>query len=102
MILLLVSRPFLHSRYIQETELPRALKRHESGEAHVIPIILKPSQWEDPPWCDLFGKLKVLPKDGKPIVKWRQRDDAFVDIYRAMRKTIQTLVDERSGNNGDG
>jgi hypothetical protein len=100
-ILLLVSRPFLHSNYIQDIEVPRALRRHESGEARVIPIIVKPSQWEDPPWCDLFGAFQVLPQNRKPIVKWRQRDEAFVDIYRAMRKTIQELVDERSANGGE-
>jgi hypothetical protein len=91
-ILLLVSRDFLKSRYIRQVELPRALERHNAGKARVIPIILRPAPWNDPPWDVMFGKLKALPKDGKPVVKWRSRDDAFVDVYTSIQKTISELV----------
>jgi TIR domain len=91
-ILLLVSRDFLNSRYIRMKELPRALERHDAGEARVIPIILRPAPWQNPPWDAMFGKLKALPRDGKPVVKWRLRDDAFVDVYRSIQETISALV----------
>ena len=41
-ILLLVSPDFLASDYCYEIEMKRALERHESRDARVVPIILRP------------------------------------------------------------
>ena len=46
MILLLVSADFLASDFCHEVELARALERHDRNEAHVIPIILRPCDWQ--------------------------------------------------------
>src|SRR5437867_12063493 len=40
-ILLLISPDFMDSDYCYGTEMKRALERHERGEAHVIPVILR-------------------------------------------------------------
>src|SRR5947209_333656 len=45
-ILLLVSPDFIASEYCYSIEMQRAMERHKSGEAHVIPIILRPVDWE--------------------------------------------------------
>src|SRR5690348_14541991 len=62
-ILLLISADFLASEYCYSVEVRRALERHESGEAYVIPVILRPVDWSEAP----FSKLQTLPTDGKPI-----------------------------------
>ena len=41
-IVLLVSADFLASDYCYDIEMRRAMKRHEAGEARVIPVILRP------------------------------------------------------------
>ncbi|MEB3318480.1 MAG: hypothetical protein VKO39_10135, partial [Cyanobacteriota bacterium] len=41
-----VSPGFLASAYCNGIELKRALERHERGEARVIPVLLKPVDWE--------------------------------------------------------
>lgn len=41
-ILLLVSPDFMDSDYCYGVEMKRAMERHEQGDAHVIPIILRP------------------------------------------------------------
>lgn len=41
-ILLLISADFLASDYCYIVEMQRALERHSTGEARVIPIILRP------------------------------------------------------------
>ena len=56
-ILLLISPDFLASDYCYEKEMTRALERHKSGEARVIPVILRPCDWHDAP----FGKLQAVP-----------------------------------------
>lgn len=87
-ILLLVSADFLHSNYCYDVELKRALERHWAGEARVVPIIIKPCDWQHPP----LNGLQALPKDGKPVVKWRTQDEAFTDVARGIRDAIQSLT----------
>ena len=86
-ILLLISDAFMASKYCYGVEMKRALERHENEEARVIPIILSPVDWESSP----ISKLQALPKDGKPIKKWRVRDDAFKDIAQGIRKVIENF-----------
>jgi TIR domain len=90
-ILLLVSPDFLRSSYVRERELPLAIQRHRAGEARVIPIILRPANWQEAPWDEMFGGLKAFPKDGKPISRWRSRDEAFVNIYAGLVEIIREL-----------
>jgi hypothetical protein len=80
-ILLLVSPYFLASRYCYDTEVKRALERHEAGSARVIPVIVDPCDWLTAP----FAKLATLPKDGKPISKHPNQHDAFLEIVQAIR-----------------
>jgi hypothetical protein len=83
-ILLLVSAEFLASRYCRDVEINRAMERHKAGTARVIPVILRPVDWHSAP----FGKLQALPKDGKPVTKWTNRDEAFVDVARGIREAV--------------
>jgi len=80
-ILLLVSPEFLASAYCYEREMMRAMERHEAGEARVIPVILRPCDWKSTP----FGKLLAVPKDGLPVTKHADYDDAFLDITNAIK-----------------
>jgi len=89
LILLLVSADFIASEYCWGIEMTRAMAKHEAGTAHVIPIILRPCDWQNAP----FGKLQALPKDGVPVVsaKWHSQDEAFLDISKGIRKTVNDL-----------
>jgi len=89
-ILLLVSAKFLASDYCYDKEMTRALERHEAGEARVIPIILRPVDWELAP----FQKLQALPTDGRPVTKWEDSDEAFFVVAQELRRTIQALSSE--------
>jgi uncharacterized protein (UPF0297 family) len=84
-ILLLVSPDFIASDYCYESEMNRAIERHKAGEALVIPIILRPVDWHGSP----FGNLQALPKDGKPVTSWTNRDEAFLDIAEGLRRVIE-------------
>src|SRR5438094_731649 len=73
-VLLLVSADFLASDYCYGLEMQRALERHETGQARVIPILLRfVADWKEAP----FGQLAVLPTDTRPISKWPDKDEAF-------------------------
>ena len=88
-ILLLVSRNFIASKYCYGTELKRAIARHNDGTARVIPIILSPCDWNHP---DVpFSKLNVLPTHANPIKSWTDPDDAFTIVARSIRETVDQL-----------
>ena len=88
LILLLISSDFLASDYCHQVELKRAIERHDKGEARVIPIILRPCRWQSA-W---FSKLQLLPKNGEPVTKWADRDDAFTNIAEGIEKAIGELL----------
>ena len=94
-ILLLVSPSFLASNYCNDVEVVHAMERHESGEALVIPVILRPADWKGTP----FSKLQVLPKDAKPVVKWKIRDEAFLDIVEGIKAAVEEMTTEAVGKN---
>lgn len=83
-VLVLVSSDFLASRYCYDVELHRAIQRHEQRTARVIPVILRPCDWQNAP----FGKLLAAPRDGKPVTKWPDRDEAFLDVVQQIRAAL--------------
>ncbi len=87
-ILLLISADFIHSDFCSSIEMKQAIDRHNAGEACVIPVLLRPTDWQGAP----FDKLKMLPNDAKAVTKWRSRDDAFADIVQGIRAAIEELT----------
>ena len=88
-ILLLVSRNFIASKYCYGTELKRAIIRHNEGTARIIPIILRPCDWNHP---DVpFSKLNVLPTHAKAITSWTDAEEAFTIVAQQIRETVDQL-----------
>ncbi|RUQ28518.1 MAG: toll/interleukin-1 receptor domain-containing protein [Candidatus Competibacteraceae bacterium] len=89
-VLLLVSPYFIASSYCYEIEMQRALEKHEKGEARVIPVILHPCDWHSTP----FGKVLAMPTDGKPISKYPNPHDAFLEVAKAVRDAAKNISQE--------
>jgi GTPase SAR1 family protein len=85
--LLLISPDFMDSDYCYSIEMKRAMERHERGEAYVIPVILRPVDWQGAP----FSKLKALPTDAKAVTTWENIDEAFLDVEHRLRELIEHL-----------
>jgi len=85
-ILLLISPDFMASDYCYEVEMTRAIERHESDEdkAHVVPIILRPVDWQGAP----FSSIQALPKNALPITSWEDQDSAFLNVVQGIRKLL--------------
>ncbi len=87
-ILLLISVDFIASDYRYSTEMKRALERHNSGDAFVIPILLRP--------CDInglpFSQLDLLPSNGKPVKSWPNDDEAFEEVAKGIRQVVQEYL----------
>jgi len=92
-ILLLLSADFLASEYSLD-EAHRALERNESGQARVIPVLLRPVDFSATP----FAKLQAVPRDGKPITLWEDKDAAFLSVARDIRKVAGELKAQATVN----
>jgi hypothetical protein len=93
-ILLLISSDFLSSNYCYDIELELAMRRHESGEARVIPVFLRPCDWSG----SQFGRLQGAPTDAKPVTVWTNQDEAFTDIAKHIRKAAAQIKNLRSSD----
>ena len=95
-IVLLVSANFIASDYSWDTEMKVALRRHEQRTAQVVPIILRTvDNWESAE----FGKLQALPTGGKPVTLWADRDSAWADVTKGIRKVVEEIRDQTRSRN---
>ena len=94
-ILLLISPDFFASDFCYGTEMQRALARHDSGDAIVVPIIARPCDWQSSP----VGRLQALPPHGKPVTSWSNRDEAMEAVAKGLRKAFSARIrkDQKQG-----
>lgn len=95
-ILLFVSANFFDSNYCYDAEMDEALRRHDAGEARVIPIIVRPCMWETAP----FAVLQVVPSNAKPLTTWNDLDEACLDAARSIMRVVEELNNVRASGNG--
>lgn len=89
-IILLISIDFINSEYCYDIELERALERHDTGVAIVVPVILRSCMWQH----TSFAKLQALPKDGMAVNSWSDLDSAFANVAEGIRiKAEEILAD---------
>jgi len=86
-ILLFFSPHFIESKYCYEIEGQEALRRSKTGEALVIPVILRPCAWKSSP----YGKLQALPTDGKPISTWDNIDIASLEVAESIFEKVRQI-----------
>jgi hypothetical protein len=82
--LVLVSSSYFASDFCVDEELKRALKRREQGDCQVIPIYLKPTFIKGTP----VASLHRVPSDGRAVTEWENKDNAFADAVRGIRRLI--------------
>jgi len=87
-ILLLISPDFFASDFCYGTEMQRALERYDSGDAVVIPIIVRPCDWHSSP----VGRLQVLPPRGRPVTSWSNPDEAMEAVAKGIRKSLNVHI----------
>jgi len=88
-VLFLVSPGFINSEYCMGVEVKRAIERHWERRCRIIPVILKPVDWSHTE----FKSFQALPKDAKPIVRWKNQDDAFSDIAIGIKEACKSIID---------
>jgi hypothetical protein len=88
LVLFLISPDFIQSDFCYGIEMRRALERHADGRARVIPIVIRATDTAGAP----FAQLQMLPTDSKPITGWTDRDSAWLDVARGLRRLLEALA----------
>jgi hypothetical protein len=88
----LLSPGYIASNYCYDKEFLRAIQLQEEAELVIVPVIVEPCDWLNTP----LSKFKALPKDGKSISTWENKNTAFVDVIQKLRQLIENaqLTDE--------
>lgn len=84
LIFLLLSVDFMNTDYIWDTEITEAMRRHEAGEAKVIPIKIRSCDWTGTP----FAKLQGLPRKDKIIGSEAKNDEVWMEVIAELKKLL--------------
>lgn len=87
LFILLVSSSFINSDYCYDKEFKKALEKQKVGKALIVPIIVRPCDWQIPE----LRQFKVLPEDGHAINSnhWHSADEAFANVVKGLRSLIE-------------
>jgi tetratricopeptide (TPR) repeat protein len=91
-ILLFITPDYLNSDWCYDVQMPQALKKHDAGEARVIPLYLRSIPLYDPlP----FTRLQRLPKDSDQAVnelKDKNKDRALAEMVADIKHAIEDFT----------
>ena len=93
-ILLLVSADFMASDFCYSIQMEKAIARQNAHQAYVIPILLRPTDWEGTP----FATLKMLPTNAKAVTLWPSHDEAFEDVVRGIKQVVSIVLANKPSN----
>jgi TIR domain len=88
-IVFLVSASLLANNYVYEVEMREAAERHRSGEAIVIPILIRHCCWED----TFFNAIQILPRKAVPITSFEDQDLGWTEVVRDMKVLISDFAE---------
>lgn len=83
----LISADYLASEFCTGKELPELLKRREHGGLVIIPVLLRPCDWQDYHWLEAF---QMLPRDGRSVTNdYAERwDTVFTEVANRVRDAV--------------
>jgi tetratricopeptide (TPR) repeat protein len=95
LILPLVSSYMLSA--ICGSEMEQALQRSINGEVTIIPVLLRPCDYQGTP----INQLPFLPEKGKAITQWSNRQNAMLDTAKGIRHAVEILLAQKWKSTGD-
>lgn len=83
-VLALLSVDYFSSAACQQ-QLRQALQRRQDDGLCVVPVLLRPVDWEDSP----LAGLNPLPADGHPVAQRQDRDGAWQVVISGLRRLLR-------------
>ena len=85
-VLLFISAHFLSSDACKK-EMEQSLKLREERNLIIIPIILSTCEWKE----TILKDLLCVPKDGKPVSDFEDKNKAWQDVSNSIKEHIEVL-----------
>jgi Tfp pilus assembly protein PilF len=89
-IVLLISADFLASKRCYEVEMQRAIELSKTGAIRLIPVLLRPADWETSP----LDQYSPLPPDGTPISNSKNIENALYEVAKGIRKVVEEIANQ--------
>jgi len=86
-ILFMVTRDFLASRYITEHERPVAMRLMNEKKAVVVPVLLSTCSWHD----EDFAKLEKLPRKDELVSSINPREEAWALVEEGLKRVVEKV-----------
>ena len=83
----LLSPDYLASNYCWNIEYRRAMNRRARGSMRVVAAVVRPCDWKS----TRAAGFKLLPRDGRPVTRWRSADEAFLNIAEGIKGVVRTV-----------
>jgi ABC-type glycerol-3-phosphate transport system substrate-binding protein len=94
-ILLLLSKAFLDSKYIRDKEIPQSIKQAREKVSTLVPVILEECKWQT---IDGLSRWQALPPTATPIKSWPSQDVAYAEVARgigALAESLRAGIDKK-------
>lgn len=91
-VLFLVSSDFLASDYIHDVEIKKTIERYQQGLVRIIPVIVRPCDFESLS----LNRYQALPEGARAISLWPNRDEAYVDIVKKIKRVIEQMSNQKN------
>jgi hypothetical protein len=91
----LLSPDYLASHYCWNIEYRRAVNRRARGTIRIVAAVVRPCDWK----ASRAAGFKLLPRDGRPVTRWRSADEAYLNIAEGIRGVVTTLRRELASAN---
>ncbi|WP_438024701.1 AAA family ATPase [Sorangium sp. So ce233] len=72
-------------------ETGRAVERHDACQARVLPVLLDGHLDPRDELSLPFARLQVLPRNRAPVIRWRDRHQAWADVVNGVRLALEAL-----------
>lgn len=87
-IVLLMSADFFASDQCVEVEMHYALEQQKTRAAHVIPVLLRPTQWEG----FHLEQSRLLPSNGEAVTLWENLDSALLEVTKGICQVAKEIA----------
>ena len=85
--ILLITPPFLGSKFCQLEEIPVLLQRARQGKLMLLPLLVRPCYWENEPW---LRRIQMLTGEGKALTEHDrpQRDRLLTEFAKQVLQAV--------------
>lgn len=84
-IVFLLSSDLMACKNIQGLELKIALERHKKKEIRIIPVLVRPCDWESTE----FKPFQISPHNEIALTEWNNQDKGLLEIVEDIKKIVQ-------------